>query len=267
MSCVTSTPRGRGNCGARLSRATEAVPVMAKTLKEWVDTDVTPIKDKPLKWISEEHFFRDPSRPMFCDPEYFFSPADGIIIYQREVQPTDCIVDIKGKAYSLRSAMQDDTFDQASLVIGVFMTMYDVHINRLPYAGFLSYRQLDAISTFNRPMLDIEHSLVDDLMIDHSKAEYLHSNQRMINRVYAPDLQQYYYVLQIADYDVDCIMPFQLNQNVVLGQNERFSQIRFGSQVDLIVPLSEWYHWEPVQETGTHVEAGVDPLIKIVRKA
>jgi phosphatidylserine decarboxylase len=247
-------------------RVPEALPHMSKSLKEWVETDVTHIKAKPLKWISEEHFFRDPSRPMFSDDEFFFSPADGIILYQREVQPADCIVDIKGKAYSLRSAMQDDAFDQPCLVIGVFMTMYDVHINRLPYAGFLSYKQLDAISTFNRPMLDIEHSLVDDLTIDHNKADYLHSNQRMINRVYAPDLQQYYYVLQIADYDVDCITPFQLNQSASLAQNERFSQIRFGSQVDLIVPLSERYHWELVQETGSHVEAGLDPLVRIVRK-
>ncbi|MFN2566719.1 MAG: phosphatidylserine decarboxylase [Gemmatimonadaceae bacterium] len=240
---------------------------MAKSLKEWVETDVTRVKAQPLKWISEEHFFRDPSRPMFADDEYFFSPADGIIIYQREVQPADCIVDIKGKAYSLRSAMQDDAFDQPCLVIGIFMTMYDVHINRVPYAGFLSYKQLDAISTFNVPMLEVEHSLVDELTIDHSKAEYLHSNQRMINRVYASDLRQYYYILQIADYDVDCITPFQLNQHAILGQNERFSQIRFGSQVDLIVPLSERCQWQLVQETGTHVEAGIDPLIKILRKA
>jgi phosphatidylserine decarboxylase len=239
---------------------------MAKSLKEWVESDVAPVKDKSLKWISEEHFFRDPSRPLFADDDYFFSPADGIIIYQREVEPGDCIVDIKGKAYSLRRAMQDDAFDQPSLVIGIFMTMYDVHINRLPYTGFLSYKQLDAISTFNVPMIDIEHSLVDDLAIDPAKAEYLHGNQRMINRVYAPALGQHYYVLQIADYDVDCIMPFQLNQNAVVAQNQRFSQIRFGSQVDLIVPLSERFHWEPLQEIGTHVEGGLDPLIRIVRK-
>jgi phosphatidylserine decarboxylase len=248
-----------------LARAEEALRSMAKSLKEWVETDVTHIRARPLKWISEEHFFRDPCRPMFSDDEYFFSPADGIIIYQSEVHPADCIVDIKGKAYSLRSAMQDDTFDQPCFVIGVFMTMYDVHINRLPYTGFLSYKQLDAIGTFNRPMLDVERSLVDDLTIDHSKAAYLHSNQRMINRVYAPSLKQYYYILQIADYDVDCITPFQLNQNTIVAQNERFSQIRFGSQVDLIVPLTERFHCEPMQETGTHVEAGIDPLIKIVR--
>jgi phosphatidylserine decarboxylase len=252
--------------GRRIPRA-GGVRTMAKSLREWVETDVEYQRDKPLKWISEEYFFRDPSRPTFSDNDYFFAPADGIIIYQCQVQPADRIVDIKGKAYSLRVAMQDDGFDEPCLVIGIFMTMYDVHINRLPYPGFLSYKQLDPIRTFNYPMLDVERSLVDDLAIDHSKADYLHSNQRVLNRVYAADLRQYYYVLQIADYDVDCITPFNLSQNAWLGQNQRFSQIRFVSQVDLIVPVSERYSFEPIQETGVHVEAGIDPVIRIGRRA
>ena len=240
---------------------------MAKALKDWVETDVERQRTQPLKWISEEYFFRDPSRPMFSDCAYFFAPADGIILYQQQVHPTDCIVDIKGKPYSLRQAMQDETFDAECLVVGIFMTMYDVHINRLPYKGFLSYKQLEPLSTFNRPRLDVEHSLVNDLAIDHSGAEYLHTNQRVLNRVFAPDLKQYYYILQIADYDVDCITPFNLQQNVPLAQNRRFSQIRFGSQVDLIVPLSERYDFELVQAVGMHVEGGIDPLIRVIQKA
>ncbi len=236
---------------------------MAKALKDWVATDVKYQQSQPLKWISEEHFFRDPSRPMFSDTEYFFSPADGIVIYQGLVEPGDPIVEIKGKAYSLREAMQDPAFDTPCLVVGIFMTMYDVHINRLPYRGFLSYRALDPISTFNRPMLEVEQSLVNDLRIDYDKAAYLHDNQRVLNRVYAADLRQEYYVLQIADYDVDCITPFILKQNAPIAQNQRFSQIRFGSQVDLIVPLSRRHRLELVQEIGTHVEAGFDPLVRI----
>jgi phosphatidylserine decarboxylase len=162
--------------------------------------------------------------------------------------------------------MQDETFDQECLVIGIFMTMYDVHINRLPYRGFLSYKQLDPLRTLNRPMLDVEHALVDDLTIDHDRADYLHTNQRVLNRVYAPDLGQYYYILQIADYDVDCVTPFNLRQNVPVAQNRRFSQIRFGSQVDLIVPICGRYRFQLMQTVGVHVEAGVDPLIRIVRK-
>jgi len=238
---------------------------MAKSLREWVETDVQHQKDKPLKWISEEHFFRDPSRPVYSDCSYFFSPADGIILYQRVVEPDECIVDIKGESYSLRAAMQDDVFDKTSLVIGIFMTMYDVHINRIPYSGVLSYKELDPITTFNQPMLDVERDLVDGLTIDLNKADYLHNNQRMLNRIYAPDLHQHYYVLQIADYDVDHITPFNLRQNAVMSQNRRFSQIRFGSQVDLIIPISDGYRFEPVQEVGTHVEAGIDPLVSISR--
>ncbi len=240
---------------------------MAKSLKEWVESDVARVRDKPLKWLSEENFFRDPSRAVFSDTDHLFSPADGIIVYQQEVHPADCIVDIKGKAYSLQMAMQDESFDQRCLVIGIFMTMYDVHINRVPYRGFLSYRQLEPVATLNRPMLDVEHGLVDELTIDHDKAAYLHTNQRVLNRVYAADLRQYYYILQIADYDVDCITPFILGQRAAVSQNRRFSQIRFGSQVDLIVPLSDRYHFELMQDTGVHVEGGLDPLIRIVRTA
>lgn len=75
---------------------------MAKSLREWVDTDVTFQKSKPLQWISEEYFFRDPSRPVFSDCNYFFSPADGIILYQRQVEPADCIV---GGSYPRLSAL------------------------------------------------------------------------------------------------------------------------------------------------------------------
>ncbi len=73
-------------------------------------------------------------------------------------------------------------------------------------------------------------------------------------------------MLQIADFDVDSILPFELKQNRPFSQNKRFSQIRYGSQVDLIVPLSERFEFTPTQQTGMHVEAGIDTLIKITEK-
>lgn len=237
---------------------------MAKSIEEWIRTDVAGVKDRGVKWLSESFFFRDPSRPVFCDSSYFFSPADGTIIYQQRVAPGDCLVDIKGKAYSLQDAMRDPTYDQESLVIGIFMTFYDVHVNRIPLAGRLSYRELDPIDTYNYPMLDIEKRLVLEAVVAPNEATYLHNNQRMLNRIYSPDLRQEYFILQIADFDVDSITPFQLKQNQPVAQNKRFSQIRYGSQVDLIVPLSARFEFELVQETGSHVEAGLDPLIRII---
>lgn len=238
---------------------------MAKSLAEWIATDVESVKDKSVRWLSEHYFFRDPPRPTYSDVSYFFSPADGIILYQKTVRADDPIVEIKGRPYSLRDAMRDATYDRPSLVIAIFMTFYDVHINRVPYPGLLSYRYLEPIDTYNHPMIDVEKELLE-ARVSSSNAEYLHHNQRMLNRFYSVQLGQPYYVLQVADYDVDCIVAFDVRQHQPRLQGERFSQIRFGSQVDLIVPLSDRQDFVFLQEVGYHVEAGIDPLIVIRTK-
>src|SRR5437867_10435622 len=239
---------------------------MAKKLKDWLETEVNPFREKPIAWISQHHFFRDPIRPSYSDLSYFFSPADGIIIYQRTVDPDESIVEIKGKTYSLQDALRDRDYDQPSLVIGIFMTFFDVHVNRIPYPGQLSYKELDPIDTLNHPMLDVEKGIFDELRIPTESMGYLHYNQRMVNRVYSSELGQSYYILQIADYDVDCVTPFDLKQNQAAGQGERFSQVRYGSQVDLILPLSSRFDFKTLQKTGCHVEAGLDALIKVTEK-
>lgn len=236
---------------------------MAKTLQEWLDTDVAAVRDKSLGWLSQHYFFRDPIRPMYSDTSYFFSPADGIVLYQKSVEPDEEIVDIKGKSYSLRDAMRNPRYAAKSVVVGVFMTFYDVHVNRVPYSGRISYKELEPIDTYNYPMLHVEKSLVEEGVVRTNEATYLYNNQRVLNRVSSTELRQDYYVLQVADYDVDSITPFELKQNMPFAQNQRFSQIRYGSQVDLIVPFSDRYEFEPVLESGLHVEAGVDPLIRI----
>lgn len=239
---------------------------MALSLCDWLDNDVSHLKSQSIRWLSENHFFRDPIRPVYSDDSYFFAPADGIIVYQREVAKNEPIVEIKGRKFCIQDAMHDMSYDRKSLVIGIFMTFYDVHVNRVPYSGRLSYRLLEPIDTHIHPMLDVEKHLLEDLRVEMSAADYLYSNQRILNRILAPALRQHYYVLQIADFDVDSILPFDLKQNQPVSQNRRFSQIRYGSQVDLIVPLSERFEFIPTQEIGMHVEAGIDTLIKITER-
>ena len=238
---------------------------MAQPLADWVETEVRDERKRPLGWLSHHHFFRDPPRPTYCDPSLFFSPADGVILYQRTVEPDEVIVELKGKNYSLREALRDPSFDRRSLVIGIFMTFFDVHVNRVPYAGRLSYRALPPVDTYNHPMLDVEHALLDELRVPRPGG-YLRHNQRVVNRIVSPDLGEPYYVLQIADYDVDCITPFRIEQREPFQQGDRFSMIRFGSQVDLIIPVSERHRLVPLQAPGMHVEAGIDPLVKIEEK-
>jgi phosphatidylserine decarboxylase len=239
---------------------------MAKSLREWIDTDVGSVKDASMRWLSECHFFRDPIRPLFSDASYFFAPADGVILYRKVVDPDESVVDVKGVAYSLRDALREPSFDRRSLVLGIFMTFYDVHVNRIPLAGRLSYKELEPIRTYNAPMLEVEKALVGELRVPDQGSAYLHENQRMVNRIWAPDLGQHYYLLQVADYDIDCILPFERKQGRHFTQNERFSQIRYGSQVDLVVPLSPSFELSPLVEVGVHVEAGVDRVVQIVRR-
>ncbi len=61
---------------------------MAKTVQQWVAEDVQELQERSVDWLSQYHFFRDPPRPAFSDLSCFFSPADGVIVYQRVVDPT-----------------------------------------------------------------------------------------------------------------------------------------------------------------------------------
>lgn len=240
---------------------------MPKTLKTWIESEVKEVKSKPLRWLAERYFFRDPSRPVFSNVHFFYAPADGIVLYVKTVAPDECIVDIKGKSYSLVTAMHCKDQLKDCLVIGIFMTFYDVHVNRVPYAGRLSYKELESICSYNYPMIDVEKAIINEVVPFTKSAAYLFNNQRVLNRVYSLELKQHYYILQIADYDVDCITPLKLKQNQAFAQNQRFSQIRYGSQVDLIIPLSSIFNFEPIIDMGMHVQAGIDPLVRISKNA
>ena len=99
--------------------------------------------------------------------------------------------------------------------------------------------------------------------INPANMEYLKYNERMWNKIYSPSLDYTYYLIQIADEDVNVIAPFTLAQNDVFAQNERFSLIRWGSQVDLVLPLDDRYDFELCLDDAMHVNAGLDQLVKI----
>jgi len=239
---------------------------MAKTLEEWLDSDVKELLKLPTGDLSNTFFFRDPPRTNFINNEYFFSPADGTILYQKFItDPKEPVVEIKGINYTLQDVMCDPTYNTPSLVIGVFMSFYDVHINRIPYSGVLKYDPIESIESTNKPMLALEKDILNKA-INPNNLDYLKNNERMFNEIYSPSLDYSYYLIQIADEDVDVIAPFVKYQNTYLTQNERFSLIRWGSQVDLVLPLDERYKFELIHPDTTHVEAGIDTLVKLIYK-
>lgn len=235
---------------------------MAKSLEQWLKEDVSKCNKMSIQRLSHEYFFRDPMRPNFIDNEHFYSPADGTILYQKIVNPKEKIIEIKGVNYTLQDVMGDSEYDKPSLVIGIFMSFYDVHINRVPYSGILKYKHLEPIESTNKPMLAVEKDILNKV-INPNNMDYMKYNERMLNTVYSPLLDYTYHIIQIADEDVDVIVPFVANQNEYYSQNQRFSLIRWGSQCELVLPLDERFNFELCQENEWHVEAGLDKLVKM----
>ena len=97
----------------------------------------------------------------------------------------------------------------------------------------------------------------------NNNMDYLKYNERMLNKIYSPQLDYTYFLIQIADEDVNVVAPFINDQNAPVSQNERFSLIRWGSQVDLVLPLDERYDFDLVLDDEMHINAGLDKLVKI----
>ncbi len=234
---------------------------MAEKLEDWLNGEVAELSKMSVGELSNTFFFRDPIRPTHIDHKHFYSPADGTILYQKVVQPGEQVLEIKGIDYTIQDVMGDKDYNQPSLVIGIFMSFYDVHINRIPYGGVLKYKHMEPIESMNKPMLAVEKDILNKV-INPNNMEYLKYNERMFNQVYVPSLDYTYYLIQIADEDVNVIAPFK-QQKDLCTQNERFSLIRWGSQVDLVLPLDSRYNFETILDNTMHVNAGLDKLIKI----
>ena len=238
---------------------------MAEKLEDWLNGEVAELSKLSVGELSNTFFFRDPLRPTYIDSEHFYSPADGTILYQKIVLPgapcCENIVEIKGKNYTLQDVMGDKDYNKPSLVIGIFMSFYDVHINRIPYSGTIKYNRLEPIESTNKPMLAVEKDILNNV-INPNNMDYLKYNERVLNTIYNSFLDYTYYIVQIADEDINVIAPFK-QQGDLCTQNERFSLIRWGSQVDLVLPIDNRYQFELLLKETMHINAGLDKLIKI----
>lgn len=72
------------------------------------------------------------------------------------------------------------------------------------------------------------------------------------------------FMKQIADYEVDVIQPFSVEQHRVVHQGDRFSFVRWGSQCDLILPLRKDLTIKPIAPDMVHVKAGIDKVIQFI---
>jgi len=149
------------------------------------------------------------------------SPADGKVIYIRESHEGLLPVSTKyGQAYPLQELTKSAFYSQEAVVIGISMNFLDVHVNRAPIAGRITlHRHFPGrFGSLRRP----------EMVFENERATTL------IER----DEQLQIAVVQIASRLVRQIATFvREGQDVELGQ--RIGAIRFGSQVDLVLPICQ----------------------------
>lgn len=143
-------------------------------------------------------FFRDPERTAPEIERGIISPADGKIIF---AEPTT-----------------DHRFSEDEMLkISIFMNVFNVHVNRIPFSGDVT---------------GVQHVPGAFLAADSEKAHL--NNEYCAVKIVTPD-QREITMVQIAGLVARRII-CRLEKGDTVKCGERFGLIRFGSRVDLFLP-------------------------------
>ncbi len=176
-----------------------------------------------LLLLGVRFFFRDPERVTPADPRAVVSPADGIV----------CLI-MQSPIPAALGAGNTPVWR-----VSVFMSVLNVHINRMPAAGTL---------------LNTQH--IPGKFFNASLDKASEDNERHLYLMRTGDGQTLAFV-QIAGLIARRILCFvRAGQTLALG--ERFGLIRFGSRVDVYLPPGV----EPAVRVGQIMVAGETPLAR-----
>lgn len=243
---------------------------VVETLDAWLTDEVSKVKNRSVRWLSETYFHRQEMRATYIDNSTFFTPADGVIMSAYEkVNAQDNLIEVKGCNFTLQELLQDEDLQGDFLVVSVFMTFYSQHLNHIPFSGMRTWSELPPLSTYNKPMLAVEKELLKGVINPAFQEEYLRKNGRKISTIFSPIINQEYKVVQIGDYDVDTIIEFHQNngeKSQYFIQNSCFGKIQYGSQCVLAIPLYEGgtkFKLRPEAKVGNVVKCKRTPLATV----
>jgi len=187
-----------------------------------------------LLWL----FYRDPERAVPDEPGLVLSPADGSVIYVRRLEAGEPLRSEKNGAMIVLDEVRDTSFARETLwQVGISMVFTDVHVNRAPIRGVLTF-------ACRKPG--------KFLSLRREEALNLNERQTLIVENHTEDMRVM--LVQIASRLVRQIVAYvQEGQSVDRGQ--RVGMIRFGSQVDLFLPIHKVTRLEV--KTGQRLQAGV----------
>lgn len=147
------------------------------------------------------YFFRDPDRIPPSNEKAVLSPADGTVLFVKDVFETKFI---KGKAKQ----------------ISIFMSPLNVHVNRIPADGkveFLKYHEGKYYAAFKDKASEMNERAEFGIVTKYGKVFFTQVAGFIARRI---------------------IYEVELGDSVKAG--ERFGMIKFGSRVDVVVPAA-WH--------------------------
>jgi phosphatidylserine decarboxylase len=146
------------------------------------------------------NFFRDPDRTPPAGDNVVVSPADGKVLFVKEVEDNKFI---NGKAKQ----------------VSIFMSPLDVHVNRIPVSGkveYLKYYPGDYIAAFEDKASEVNERAEFGIMCKYGKV----------------------FFTQVAGFVARRII-YEIKTGDSVNIGNRFGMIKFGSRVDVVVPF-EW---------------------------
>ena len=159
-------------------------------------------------------FFRNPKREIPNLRNIVLSPADGKIIHVGELE-------------------EDRFLKEKALKVSIFMSLFDVHLNRAPVSGKVLERNY----------------LPGRFLIANAEKSSLLNEQNAI--ILETEDQLKILLIQIAGFVARRIV-FYARTGDTLKKGEIFGLIRFGSRVDLYLPPEV----KAIVRVGQHVKGG-----------
>lgn len=190
-------------------------------------------------------FFRDPGRPDPQRTDVIVSPADGRVVYVRAVPAGQApVADKKGRTCPLPELARTWLSEAGAVAVGISMNLSDVHVNRAPIGGRVQsvHRTPGTFGSLRNP-------------------EMLLANERVTTVIDGDDPDLQVAVVQIASRLVRRIVAF-IGPGDAVRAGQRIGAIRFGSQVDLLVPARPGIRL--AVQAGDRVVAGQTAMAVIV---
>ena len=144
-------------------------------------------------------FFRKPSRPLIIDDNIIYAPADGTVMVIEETE-------------------EDEFFKDKRIQVSIFMSVWNVHINWVPISGIIKYFKYHPgkFLLARMPKSSSENERTTVVIEDKNKRQIL--------------------VRQIAGIVARRII-YYAKEGLEAKQNSELGFIRFGSRVDVFLPL------------------------------